>query len=45
MIMNLVNMNIFLWKFGLINLIFNVIELPVAVLAGNSSYQENASKE
>ena len=44
-IMNLVNMNIFPCKLGLISLIFNTIELPVAALAGASMYQENTSKE
>jgi len=44
LIMNLVNMNIFPWKFGLVSLIFNAIELPVAVLAGASVYQETTSK-
>ena len=44
-IMNLVNMNIFPWKLGLISLIFNAIELPVAALAGASIYQETASKK
>jgi hypothetical protein len=37
-------MNIFPWKFGMISLIFNAIELPVAVLAGASIYQETNSK-
>jgi hypothetical protein len=45
LIMNLVNMNIFPWKSGLISLIFNAIELPVAALAGASIYQETASKK
>lgn len=44
LILNLVNMNIIPWKFGMISLVFNAIELPVAVLAGASVYQETTSK-